>query len=67
MITVRMLKKLISQLPEDALVSAYEGEDSGLNIYHEEKHWWIRASYEYPHKKSKTHTEGFDYNKWGES
>jgi len=63
MIKVSMLKKLLAQLPDDALVSAYEGEDSGISIHHEDKYWWIRAR---PTGiKEKTFTAGFDYKNWG--
>jgi hypothetical protein len=32
MITVRQLKKLIENLPDNALVFGYEGEDTGLTV-----------------------------------
>lgn len=65
MIKVSMLKKLLDQLPGDALVSAYEGEDTGINVHHGDLNWWIRCRYDYPHKKEKTFTTGFDYENWG--
>lgn len=44
MITVGRLKKLLEEVPDDAKVHAYEGEDSGFNIVKDEKYWWIRAA-----------------------
>lgn len=32
MITVKTLKELLNHLPDNAEISAYEGEDIGLNI-----------------------------------
>jgi hypothetical protein len=43
MISVKRLKELLSQLPEDAMCHGYEGEDTGISIHHENKFWFIRA------------------------
>lgn len=47
MITVKRLKELLEQLPDDAEVYAYEGEDVGIGIRQrsipQQRHWWIRA------------------------
>ena len=44
MITVKRLRKLLNQIPDDAKVYAYCGEDEGISIYHNDiTHWWIRA------------------------
>ena len=32
MITVKKLKELLQHLPDNATISAYEGEDVGLNV-----------------------------------
>jgi hypothetical protein len=57
-ITVQRLRELIADLPDDAMVSAYEGEGIGIGIEHETsgKHWWIDAA---PFDED-THIEGFD-------
>ena len=44
MITVKELKKLLENIPDDAVVSAYEGEDIGFNISTDKAYWWIRAN-----------------------
>ena len=63
MITVKRLKELLKDLPDDAKCYGYEGEDVGIGIYTGDegvigakKYWWIRAS-EGNHED--THTEGF--------
>ena len=56
MITVKTLKKLLSEVPDDAEVSAYEGEDIGINIDYDDNNWWIRANYGKPEE---TYTKGF--------
>lgn len=49
MITVKRLKELLTQLPDDAAVVACEGEGIGLRVYHngkfdwESKFGWIEA------------------------
>ena len=44
MITIGKLKKLISSLPDDAEVIAYEGEDTGLTVTMKDgSHKFIRA------------------------
>ena len=43
MITVKTLRELLAKLPDNAQVSAYEGEDIGLHIEYGKKRWWIRA------------------------
>lgn len=44
MITCGKLKKLLAQVPDDAEVTAYEGEDCGISIQHIGKDWWIQAT-----------------------
>lgn len=44
MITVKTLKKLLDQYPDDAQVSAYEGEGIGLKIKYGKQFAWISAS-----------------------
>ena len=58
MITVKTLKQLLDKLPDDALVNAYEGEDTGISIIDKstDKYWWISAC----EKGIDTLTEGFD-------
>ena len=44
MITVKRLKKLLEEVPDDAMLWAYEGEDTGISVcYNGKKYWWIRA------------------------
>ena len=63
MIKVKKLIELLSQLPGDATVKAYEGEDTGLSIGHYKYSWWIRAR---DNDKIDTNTEGFERdNRWG--
>ena len=45
MITVGRLKELLNLIPNEATVSVYEGEDTGINISLGERGWWIRATY----------------------
>jgi len=62
MITVGRLIELLSRVPPDATVYAYEGEDTGLQIArttpdpHENKVWWIRAT---PEDAVDEYIEGF--------
>jgi hypothetical protein len=37
MITVKKLKKILNELPDDAQCSAYEGEDVGINVRWKDK------------------------------
>jgi len=61
MITVKRLKELLAQIPDNAKVSAYEGEDTGFNIWidrHDEgSYWWIRAM---DSQDEDTYIRGFD-------
>lgn len=41
MITVKQLRELLADLPDDARVTAYEGEGTGLDIRHDGKCGWI--------------------------
>ena len=43
MITVKQLKELLQNFPDEAEVSAYEGEDIGLSIQLGDKYGWIRT------------------------
>jgi len=58
MITVKRLKELLEKVPNDAMVYAYEGEDTGICIYTQESvRWWIRA-----HESNEIdgYTDGFE-------
>ena len=64
MVTVKRLKELIKDLPDDAKCFAYEGEDVGMVIYvgkdslgQCKKSWFIRAG---ECQEETTYTEGFD-------
>ena len=64
MITVKRLKELLKDLPDDAKVYAYEGEDTGIGIYTgkdgvmgAKRVWWISACEE---NYKDTKTEGFE-------
>lgn len=63
MITVKRLKELIKELPDDAKCFAYEGEDVGISIFlgdemfGSKKVWWIRAG---ECKEENQYTEGFE-------
>lgn len=59
MITVKHLKELLNKIPEDAMIVAYDSEDTGLSIYTHKnmKYWWIRAKYSLIEDN---YTEGFD-------
>jgi len=64
MITVKTLKKLLKDIPDDAKCFAYEGEDVGICIYigkdsleQYKKSWFIRAG---ECQEETTYTEGFD-------
>ena len=43
MITIKQLKEMLQNFPDEAEVSAYEGEDIGLSIQLGEKYGWIRT------------------------
>ena len=69
MITVKRLKELIKDLPDDAKCYAYEGEDVGIAIFEgsdeddasildSEHYWWIRMR----ERGRDTHVEGFNKN-----
>ena len=61
MITVKRLKELLKDLPDDAKCYGYSGEESGLGIRSSSdsyKTWWIRASEDF--NIQDTHTEGFE-------
>ncbi len=54
MLTIKKLKKLIKNLPDEAQVNAYEGEASGLQITLNKKSGWIETGFtaeECPNKK----------------
>lgn len=62
MITIKRLKELIKDLPDDAMCTAYEGERIGISINkgNEEelfRNWWIDAT---DSDKEDTYTEGFN-------
>jgi len=65
MIKVSKLKELLSNIPDDAEVWAYEGEDTGIAITPARTpgvvwdcmaKWWIRATCD---KKEDDYTKGF--------
>jgi len=60
MITVDRLRKLLEDLPADAEVYGYEGEDVGIAIRDDRpgkrQFWWIRAREGSEHDD---YTEGF--------
>jgi len=66
MITIKRLKELIKDLPDNARCFAYEGESTGINIYDgnnlltSKKVWWIDAK---DNNKEDTYTEGFKEQK----
>jgi len=51
MLTIKNLKKLIQNLPDDIRVTAYEGEDCGLQVFTNtgvldtDKTGWIETGY----------------------
>lgn len=54
MLTIKKLKKLIENLPDEAYVNAYEGEASGLQVSFNKKSGWIETGFtdeECPDKK----------------
>lgn len=64
MITVKRLKELLKDLPDNAKCYAYEGESTGIGIFtgkdiwsKKGKYWWISAG---ENNKEETYTEGFD-------
>ena len=44
MITVKELKSLLENIPDDTMVSAYEGESTGLNLTYGDAIGWIEAT-----------------------
>jgi hypothetical protein len=56
-ITVARLRELLAQVPDDAEVGAYEGEDSGISIYKDGSTWWIRTT---SRDADDTYTTGFE-------
>jgi len=62
MITVKTLQTLLAHLPDDATLSAYEGEDTGIMIHHKATHrnWFIRAT---EAETEDGYTEGFSITK----
>jgi len=62
MITIKRLKELIKDLPDNATCHAYEGERTGIaiNLGNDEElfeNWWIDATC---NDKEDTYTEGFN-------
>ncbi len=58
MITIKKLKELIKDLPDEAICWAYDGEITGIGIQKDDKRWFIEAEDIFP--KENTYTEGFD-------
>jgi len=61
MITVKKLKILLKDLPDDAICNAYEGERVGISIQYGNKIelldiWWIDAT---DSSEEDTYTQGF--------
>ena len=59
MITIKRLKELIKDLPDDAQCYAYEGEQRGIIIERGDKEWFIEAIGN-SRKTEETYTEGFE-------
>ena len=61
MIKVKRLKELLNEIPEDALLYGYEGEDTGIVFYSRKKKWFISTC---QHSDIlDTYTEGFEESK----
>ena len=56
MITVKRLKELLKQVPDDAAIYAYEGERCGIQLQKGANSWWIRMGHS---KAEDTFIEGF--------
>ena len=64
MITLKKLKELIKDLPDDSMCYAYSGEITGIVIHGNEKinkgkEWFIGAGEINANGKDDTYTEGF--------
>ena len=46
MLTVKRLREIISTLPDDAALIAYEGEGIGLRVIHGKSSGWIETGHE---------------------
>jgi len=57
MIKASKLKRLLHQIPDDAEVYAYEGEQTGIVIKRDYELWFIGC---YDSKEKDTYTEGFE-------
>lgn len=60
MITIKRLKELIKDLPDDAKCFGYEGEYTGITIKTKDnKYMFIGASDSRPNEEDDTYLEGF--------
>jgi len=63
MVTVKRLRELLKDLPDDAKCYGYEGESTGIaiytgkNPYNASLFWWIDAT---DSNEEETHTTGFE-------
>jgi hypothetical protein len=55
MLTIKKLKELIKNLPDEASIKAYEGEGCGLQVYLGEKSGWIETGYDDQESNDKRH------------
>jgi len=55
MLSIKKLKKLIENLPDEAQVNAYEGEGCGLRINLGEKSGWIETGFDDTESNDKRH------------
>lgn len=63
MIKVQRLRELLAQVPGDADVFAYEGEDVGLVIRRNAIEWFIRMDdFRAGHEPQQEYTEGFTHS-----
>lgn len=59
MLTVKELRDLLEKLPGDAVIKAYEGEDTGFGISGPQgEYWWISQIYR--DEDGRPYTEGFE-------
>ena len=58
MLTIKRLKKLIENLPDEGQVNAYEGEGCGLRINLDKKSGWIETGFDDADCNEKRHDLG---------
>lgn len=65
MLTVGVLKKKLSEIPDDAQCFGYEGEVTGLTVEHRDgRHWFITAHPEVDRDDDRTPIEAYG-RPWG--